>query len=104
MSNHDAFRTFRIKSNSVHLPSDKSSLDEETAKKQYSYLSVLQWRSKGGGGQVGARALGRNNTFCNILNMFLSRNLDQSMLKMRIFWEKSCKNRLAPEPPFASGD
>jgi len=31
----------QIKSNSVYLPSDKSSLGKETAKKQYSYLSLL---------------------------------------------------------------
>jgi len=64
---------------------------------------------------VGARALGRrrwersSTLFTVILNVFLSRNLDQSMLKMRIFLEKNCKNRFsvgdsAPEPPFASGD
>jgi len=64
---------------------------------------------------VRARALGRrpwghNSTlFAVILNMFSSRNLDQSMLKNAKFWEKNCKNRLsmgdsAPECPFASGD
>jgi len=42
---------------------------------------------QGRGGQVGARTMGhrpwgRNSTlFANILNEFLSRNLDQSMLK-----------------------
>jgi len=46
---------------------------------------------------VGARALGyrpwgRNSTlFAVILNMFLSRNLDQSMLKMHTSWEKTVK-------------
>jgi len=45
-------------------------------------------------GQVGARALGcrpwvRSSTlFAVILNVFLSRNLDQCMLKTRIFGEK----------------
>jgi len=53
---------------------------------------------------VGALALrrrpwGRNCTlFAVILNVFLRRNFDQSMLKMRIFWEKNCN-----ELPFASG-
>jgi len=38
---------------------------------------------------VGARALGRSSTlFTVILNVFLSRNLDQSMLKNGYFWEK----------------
>jgi len=53
---------------------------------------------------VGARALGRNSTlFAVILNVCLSRNLDQSMLENAYFLE-NCKNRLsiggsAPEPP-----
>jgi len=62
---------------------------------------------------VGARALGRRPWGCNstlfaaFLNVFLSRNLDQSMLKNAYFLGKNCKNRLsvegsAPEPPFAS--
>jgi len=62
---------------------------------------------------VGSRALGRrpwgrNSTlFSVILNVFLSRSLDQSMLKNAYFLGKNCKNRLsvgssAPEPSFAS--
>jgi len=52
-----------------------------------------QWRSKEGG-QVGERSLGRrpwgrNNTlFVLILCVFLSRNLDQSMLKNAYFFGK----------------
>jgi len=55
------------------------------------------------GGQVGARALGRrpwgrNSTlFAAILNVFLSRNLDQSKLKNVYFLRKNCKNRLSIE-------
>jgi len=61
-----------------------------------------------GGGQVGARALGRNSTlFAVILNVFLSRNLDQSLLKNAYFLGKTVKIvsawGLRPEPPFASG-
>jgi len=47
-----------------------------------------------GGGQVGgtrpeAQALGAHqHTFCSHLKRILSRNLDQSMLKMCIFWKK----------------
>jgi len=64
-----------------------------------------QWRSKEA---VGAHALGaQQQLFAVILNVFLSRNLDQSMLKYAYFLGKNCKNRLsvegsAPEPPFAS--
>jgi len=65
------------------------------------------------GEQVGARALGcrpwgRNSTlFAVILNLVLSGNLDQSMLKNAYFLE-NCKNRLSVggstlEPPLASG-
>jgi len=48
----------------------------------------------GGGGQVGTRALGRrpwerNSThFAVSLNVYLSRKLDQSMLKICVFWGK----------------
>jgi len=62
-----------------------------------------------GSTRPGAQALGtQQHTFAVILNVFLSRNLDQSMLKNASFWEKNCKSRLrvegsAPEPPFASG-
>jgi len=54
-----------------------------------------QWRSKGASG---ARALGRrpwrrNSTlFAVILNVFLSRNLDQNMLKNAHFLGKNCKS------------
>jgi len=38
---------------------------------------------------VEARALGRNSiVFAVILNVFLSKNLDQRMLKNAFFWEK----------------
>jgi len=41
---------------------------------------------------LGRRPWGRNSLlFAVILNVFLSRNLDQNMLKMRIFWEKTVK-------------
>jgi len=62
------------------------------------------------GEQVGARALGRrpwgrNSTlFAVILNVFLSKKLDQSMLKNAYFWEKTVKivSASGAEPPFAS--
>jgi len=50
------------------------------------------------GGQVGARALGRrpwrriSTLFAVILNVILSRNLDQRMLKNAYFLGKNCKN------------
>jgi len=71
------------------------------------FVGFLQWRSKGG--QVGLRPWKRNSTlFAVILNEFLSRNLDQSMLKNAYFWGKNCKNclsvgRSAPKPPLACG-
>jgi len=48
------------------------------------------------GTHPGAQDLGvQQHTFCAvILNVFLSRNLDQSMLKNAYFWGESCKNRL----------
>jgi len=58
----------------------------------------LGWTCRASGvarGASGARALGRrpwggNSTlFAIILNMFSSRNLDQSMLKNAYFWEKT---------------
>jgi len=58
---------------------------------------------------VGARALGRNSTlFVVILNVFLSRNFNQSMLKNAYFLEKKtvkvvstpfCLRRLGVPPP-----
>jgi len=45
-------------------------------------------------------ARGASGGFAVILNVFLSRNLDQSMLKMRIFWEKTVKFVWAPPPDF----
>jgi len=60
--------------------------------------------AKGGGDQVEAHALGRrpwgrNSTlFAVILNVFLIRNLDQSMLKNVYFLVKNCKNRLTSLP------
>jgi len=45
-----------------------------------------------GRGQVGARALRAHSTlFAVILNVYLSRNLDQSMLKNAYFLEKTLK-------------
>jgi len=50
---------------------------------------------------MGARALGckpwgRNSTlFAVIFNVFLSRNLDQNMLKNAYFFGKNCKNHLS---------
>jgi len=45
---------------------------------------------------VGAHAMGRNSTLVAIiLHAFLSRNLDQSMLKNAYFLEKNCKNCLS---------
>jgi len=66
-----------------------------------------QWCRKGRASR-GTRPVGRNSTlFAVILNVFLSRNLDQSKLKNAYFL-RNCKNRLSigdstPEPPFASG-
>jgi len=53
-------------------------------------------RSKGGEASGGTRpavqALRANYyTFCSHLKTCLSRNLDQSLLKMRIFWKKTVK-------------
>jgi len=76
----------------------------------------MQWHNKGGR-QLGARTLGRrlwepNSTlFAVILNVFLRKNLDQSIcLKIRIFWEKTVKlvsasGALPPNPclPPATG-
>jgi len=61
----------------------------------------------GGGGQVEARAPGRRpwrrigTLFTVILNVFLSRNLDQSMLKNAYFLEKTVK--IASPSSLASG-
>jgi len=71
------------------------------------YRCWIRGRSKGGGEQVGARALGRrpsgriSTLFVVILSVFLSRNLDQSMLKMHIFWKKTLKfvSASGAEPP-----
>jgi len=72
-------------------------------------LKKLSSRNRGvaRGEQVGARALGRNSTlFAVILKAFLSRNLDQSMLKNAYFLEitvkivsASCRRGLGAPPP-----
>jgi len=70
--------------------------------------------TRGEGEQVGACTLGRRPWGCNstffavILNVFLSINLDKSMLKNAYILGKNGKNHLrvmgsAPEPPFTSG-
>jgi len=59
-----------------------------------------------GGTRPGAQALrAQQHIFAVILNVFLSRNLDQSMIKNEYFWEKSVKIVLAvggsaPNPSF----
>jgi len=73
------------------------------------YCTITQWRQQGGSARPGVQALGAHqHTFCSRLKRVLSRNLDQRMLKVRIFLEKKTKNRLsvggpASEPPFSSG-
>jgi len=58
-------------------------------------VNTAQWCSKGGasgGTRPRAQAVGaQQHTFCSHFKVFLSRNLDQSMLIMRIFWEKNVK-------------
>jgi len=73
-----------------------------------------QWRSKGGSSgstRPEAQVMGaQQHTFAVILNVFLSRNLDQSMLKNAYFLVKKivkivsasfavCLRRLGPPPP-----
>jgi len=49
---------------------------------------------------LGRRTWGRNSTlFAVILNVFLSRNLDQIMLKNAYFLGKNCKSRLIVRAP-----
>jgi len=60
------------------------------------HQTLGQWRSKGGGskwGHVpwGSGLAGATAHFLQSLNVFLSRNLDQSMLKNAYFWRKTVK-------------
>jgi len=72
-------------------------------------FTLYQWRSKGGGvGKWGhaPRGAGIRGALAHFLhsfkNKFLSRNLDQSMLKNAYFLENNCTNRFSVESQFAS--